>query len=98
MSDALATTVDDNDDIPLLTEVIRRERRSTDRLSEAQVRRISAASAGLIVRVVKSALTDIERQLAVRLSRELNEQLPAIVLEALRDETDSESNPDDETR
>ncbi|MEM8984119.1 MAG: hypothetical protein AAGC71_13895 [Pseudomonadota bacterium] len=90
--------MDDNDDIPLLTEVIRRERRSTDRLSEAQVRRISAASAGLIVRVVKSALTDIERQLAVRLSRELNEQLPAIVLEALRDETDSESNPDDETR
>ncbi|MEM1263378.1 MAG: hypothetical protein AAGH76_13340 [Pseudomonadota bacterium] len=94
--------MDDNDDIPLLTEVIRRERRSTDRLTEAQVRRISAASAGLIVRVVKSALTDIERQLAVKLSRELNEQLPAIVLEALRDDaedndaTDAES--DDETR
>ncbi|MEL7539021.1 MAG: hypothetical protein AAFZ58_09470 [Pseudomonadota bacterium] len=89
--------MDDEDDIPMLTDVVRRERRGTDRLTEAQIKQISAASAALIVRVVKAALTDVERQLVLRISRELNEQLPQIVVGALR-AAPTDSKSDDETR
>lgn len=79
----------DNDDIPLLTDVVRRERRAEDRLSDEQIQAISAASAGLIVRVVKDALADVERKLALTISRELNEQLPRIIVDVMRRNSDN---------
>ncbi len=92
----------DDDDIPLLTEVVRRERsskrgdrRAADRLTEAQIRQISAASASLIVRIVKQAMTDVERQLVLKISRELQEQLPRLVVEALREQPGPANDPDD---
>ena len=79
----------DDDDIPLLTDVVRRERRAEDRLSDEQIQAISAASAGLIVRVVKDALADVERKLALTISRELNEQLPRIIVDVMRRNSDN---------
>lgn len=79
----------DDDDIPILTRVVRRERRAhptlTPELREAVVARVTAQCQDTLADLVHSATLDINAVLSDTLLTELQQRLPTLVEAAVAD-------------